>query len=107
MAGRVKAQRATITLADGRVLEVTVANPDMVRWDQTAHRHGWPGMQDAPMLWATFVTWRAATRMGLYTDKWEKWSDEDCLQVDLDVPDEDAVDDGLDPTRPGVAPGSV
>lgn len=95
MAG-VSAQRATVTLSNGESLDLTVTNPDLVRWDLTAHKHKWPGMEDAPMLWATFVTWRAAARAGLYAGTWEDWSNTDCASVDLEVEEEDA-----DPTRPG------
>lgn len=98
MAG-ITAQDATVHLASGEQLEVTVTNPDMVRWDMTRHKHKWPEMSEAPMLWATFVTWRAAVRQGLYTGTWEDWSNTDALAVDM-VPDEAPVD----PTEPGPGP---
>lgn len=94
-------QRATIHLASGEVLDLLVANPDMVRWDMTAAKHKWPTMKDAPMLWATFVTWRAAVRTGAYDGTFEKWRDEDALDVDLEEPE------AADPTRPGPEPVSA
>lgn len=94
-------QRATVHLASGEVLDLRVANPDMVRWDMTAAKHKWPSMADAPMLWATFVTWRAATREGLYTDTFDKWRDEDALDVDLQEAER------ADPTHPGAEPASA
>ena len=102
MAG-VNAQTATVHLPDGKSLEVTVRNPDMVRWDMTAAKHKWPGMEDAPVLWSTFVTWRAAVREGQYAGTWEDWSNRDCLQVDMEV----ETDDDADPTQPGAGPDSV
>jgi hypothetical protein len=93
MAG-VKQQEATVTMADGKVLDLVVTNPDMVRWDMTAHKHKWPTMSDAPMLWATFVTWRAAVRTGVYAGKWEDWMDTDCVSVEMEVDTEDE-----DPTQ--------
>lgn len=94
-------QRAVVHLASGEVLDLRVANPDMVRWDTTAAKHKWPSMKDAPMLWATFVTWRAATRTGVYTGTFEKWRDEDALDVDLQEAGT------ADPTRQGAEPDSL
>lgn len=101
MAG-VAATPAVVHMADGKQLEVLVANPDMVRWDMTAHKHKWPSMEEAPVLWSTFVTWRAAVRAGTYAGKWEDWSERDCLSVDMEVATEDE-----DPTQPGAGPDSV
>lgn len=58
-------------------LEVQTNNADMVRWDLTRpkQRPAWPTMQEAPMLWMTFISWAAAQRTGAiepsYT--WETW----------------------------------
>jgi len=101
MAG-VSAQSATVTMANGTTLEVEVLNPDLVRWDMTAHKHKWPSMEEAPMLWATFVTWRAATRAGLTKATWDEWSNTECLGVDMTVAEED-----VDPTQPGAGPASA
>lgn len=102
----VKQQQAVVTLAGGSTLDLTICNPDMVRWDMTAHKHKWPDMEAAPMLWATFVSWRAAVRTGLYEGTWEKWSTEDCLNVDMPQDDvEDLAEVG--PTRSGHEPASV
>lgn len=104
MAGVVQ-QTATVTLADNRELSLTITNPDMVMWDMTAHKHKWPSMSDAPMLWATFVTWRAAVRTGVYTGKWDDWSSTDAVDIDLEKPDEDEAEVG--PTPSGAGPDSV
>lgn len=98
-------QRATVTLADGRRLDVEVGNPDMVRWDVTAAKHKWPAMKDAPMLWATFVTWRAAVRSGAYAGTWEQWSNEDAMNVEMHTDDDE--DTSVPPTPSGAAPDSV
>lgn len=98
----VKQQEATVTLADDTTLDLVVRNPDMVRFDMTRAKHKWPSMDEAPMLWATFVTWRAAVREGVYGDTWENWSDRDCLSVSMEVDEDDA-----DPTDREAGPASV
>ena len=96
-------QSAEVTLADNRTLSLTITNPDMVMWDMTSHKHKWPAMKDAPMLWATFVTWRAAVRSGQYAGKWEEWMERDAVDINLQGEDDDEVG----PTQPGPAPASA
>lgn len=112
-----RTQRVLVTLANGTELDLEVANPDMVRWDMTSAKHGWPAMDKAPMLWATFVAWRAAVRTGVYSGSWEDWSNRDALGVQILTADgreatEEDVAAGLvgtevDPTQPGPEPDSV
>lgn len=89
---------------DGRdePLEIITDNRDLVRWDVTRAKHKWPNMDEAPMLWATFVSWSAAKRGELYAGTWEEWSNRDCVSVDFDEADLEEVD----PTRPAAAPSS-
>lgn len=88
---------------DGPPLEVTTANPDLVRWDMTRAKpqHKWPSMEEAPMLWATFVAWAAAKRLGLYDGTWDKWSLEDAVSVEMRDDDEP-----VDPTKPALEQSS-
>lgn len=102
--GRVPTQQLVVALADGRELDLVVGNPDMVRWDLTAAKHGWPAMDKAPMLWATFVAWRAAVRTGVYDGTWEKWSDTDAVGVHVIGGDEDDQA-GVDPTQRAAGDG--
>src|SRR5690242_562772 len=80
-------QKITVHLAgrEDEPLVVTTANPDLVRWDMTRSKHGWPAMEDAPMLWATFVAWAAAKRTGAYDQSWDQWSNHDALSVEFDA----------------------
>lgn len=96
-------QKITVHL-EGRdePLEVTTDNRDLVRWDLTRAKHKWPGMDEAPMLWATFVSWAAAKRTDNYAGTWEEWSNRDAISVDFDEADLEAVD----PTRPAPEPSS-
>lgn len=96
---KIHGQEATVTIATPgggeEELHLTLANPDLVRWDLTRHQHKWPTMDDAPMLWATFVCWHAAKRLGLTDVKFDQWRDEVCLGVVMPQEGEQEVD----PTR--------
>jgi hypothetical protein len=76
---------ARVRLTDGRVLEARVINPDYLRWDRTASKHGWPKMAEAPFLWQTFLAWSALRREGLIADSvtWEEFSDHLAEQVEM------------------------
>lgn len=53
-------------LLEGRDDKVTVQtrNPDLVLWDRTRAKHGWPKLDEAPFLWLTFLSWSAMRRSG-------------------------------------------
>lgn len=94
-------QEMTVFLAGkDEPIVVTTANPDLVRWDMTRGKHKWPPMDEAPMLWATFVAWAAAKRLDLYSGTWEEWSGKDALSVEF----EDGED--VDPTQPALEQSS-
>jgi hypothetical protein len=80
---------ARARLADGRVLEARVLNPDYLRWDRTASKHGWPKAADAPFFWQTFLAWSAFRREGLIADSvtWEEFSERLAVQVELERDD--------------------
>ncbi len=50
-------------------------NRDAVRWDMTRGRKNWPSMQDAPLLWMTFLAWSALARSGDFTGTFEQFND--------------------------------
>jgi len=85
-------------------LEIQTINPDMVLWDRTRYKHKWPPVQDAPMLWTTFITWAGARRLGMipadYT--YETWESEVIAIEILNAGEDDET--GI-PTLPGPAPG--
>lgn len=87
-----------VTMADGSSHDLTIANPDRIKWDRTAQKHKWPKFTDAPFLGLTFLAWSAMTRTGKTTDTWETFSDTTCL--DVESMDEDG-DTEVDPIRPG------
>ena len=84
-------------------LEVQTTNADLVRWDRTRTRHKWPGPQDAPFLWLTFIAWSGARRVGAITPEhtYESW-EEQVLEVEtLEIGRDD--DTGR-PTQPDLDP---
>ena len=97
----------TVLMEDGTVHEVRVRNPDYLKWDRTAAKHGWPPMDKAPHTWLTFVAWAALRREGRIGDDitWEAFSERLCLQV---ANAEEEPSNGVteaDPTLPGLVPG--
>jgi len=97
----IQGQEATVHLANGQSVTVRIANPDLVRWDLTAHKHKWPDMEAAPMLWVTFVAWAAMTRQGLTKAKWDDFQATECMGVEM------AAEEAVDPTPPGAVPASA
>lgn len=79
---------ATVELADGTVhTDVRITNPDLLRYRETAQRHGWPSLVvkgetgTMPHLnyEDTFTAWAALRRLGLYSGTWETFKDTDCI----------------------------
>lgn len=85
----------TVTLVnDVTHEEISVINPDRVRWDMTAHKQKWPSFQDAPFLGTTFLAWSALRRLDLYSENFETFQNKDCLEVDI-VEDEESEAEGI------------
>lgn len=101
-------RHAVVELADGRILTARIINPDTIRYEETARRHGWPGLvvEDGKAefrgnaLRDTFESFAALKRTGQYGGSWEAFRETDC--VDLTVNEEE-----VDPTQPVPASGSV
>jgi len=85
-------------------LEVQTINPDLVLWDRTRYRHKWPPINEAPMLWMTFITWAGARRLGAIPEDYtyERWETD---VIEVEVLNADTDDETGLPTLPGVAPG--
>lgn len=93
---------ATVELADGQIVEARITNPDTLRYEATAQRHGWPaalqikdgvGTIGDVNRKTTFEAWAALKRAGAYEGTWEAFEKTDC--VDLSVEEEK-----VDPTHP-------
>lgn len=85
-------------------LEVQTTNRELVAWDRTRVRHKWPGTQEAPFLWLTFISWAAARNTGAIPaeTKYEAWEAE---VLEVETLDDDKDDDAGRPTQPGLDPG--
>lgn len=96
------ALKASVILKDTtEPVEVTITNPDRVRWDMTRAKHNWPTFNDAPFLGTTFLAWAALRREGIYTGTFEDFRDHDGLDVesyDDSATEDDAVGDLGNPT---------
>ncbi len=81
--------------------ELQTTNADLVLWDRTRYRHKWPGIQEAPILWMTFIAWAAARRTGAVPSdhKYETWEAE-VLEVRV-IDDDDEEEEGR-PTNAGL-----
>lgn len=109
---RLSAPRLRVVLDNpgGDMTEVIVQadNRDLVRWDVTRARKGWPEFSDAMFLWSTFLAWSVMHREGHTTLKLDDFLDT-CVQAspvpadDAENPDTDD-DDGstVGPTRPAL-----
>lgn len=92
--------------ADFLEYDVQTDNRDAVAWDMTRGKKSWPQMQDAPMLWATFVAWSALRRSSVITLNVDDFLSK-CVQAQIITPDGEAVDAStadqvaVDPTQPG------
>jgi hypothetical protein len=97
--------RLRMVMADGAVHEVQTLNPDLVRFDITRSKHGWPEGQAAPFLWLTFIGWAALRREHTIPDDvtWEAFQGGLCIDVEA-LADEGGEGPGS-PTLPGAEPG--
>lgn len=75
--------KVAVYMSDGASFEVQTLNPDLIRWDITRTKHAWPKMEDAPVMWLTFIGWAALRREGTLPDEvtWERFSAELCVGV--------------------------
>jgi len=105
---KLRTPRVRVILDDGtddpKEHELQVLNIDMLMFDRDRARRGWPAADAAPMVWATYLAYRAAQRTGLMPesmplDEFERKA----LQVEMLVPDEAAPSE-VDPTQPAAAP---
>ncbi len=101
--------RRTLRKAGGDMTEVIVQadNRDLVRWDVTRARKGWPEFSDAMFLWSTFLAWSVMHREGHTSLKLDDFLDT-CVQASPVPADDDenpdADDDGstVGPTPPAL-----
>jgi len=93
--------RVHVLMADGAEWEAQTMNPDLLRYERTAAKHKWPGPQQSPVTWLTFLAWSAGLREGHLASSmtWEVFSQDEC--VDVRNPDGTGPGPDVDPTDPG------
>jgi hypothetical protein len=83
---------------------VRALNIDMLGWDRDRGRYGWPQGNDAPMLWSTYLAWKALTRLDLIPGMALSAFESKALQVEV-LADDTGKDGGPgDPTQTGPGP---
>lgn len=107
---RMVAPKILVVLDDDKEYTLQTDNRDLVRFDLVRGRKQWPTMQDAPMLWLSFLGWSALSREGVLpgSDVEKELDrlisvevlDEDGNVVDLDSPEIDDVVT-VNPTKMG------
>ena len=97
--------KVEVVLDDGRTETVQVLNADLLRWDRTAAKHGWPHFETAKAWHSTFLAWSALRRTGTIPESWtwEEFSEEHCVQVQGVAANGDGPD-GVDPTQSEAEP---
>lgn len=90
-----------VIMEDGTQHRVQVRNPDFLRWDKTAAKHGWPEAQKAPFLWNTFVVWAALRRTGAIGQDvtWETFETAAASVKMVTGDDLNGLADAVDPTE--------
>ena len=97
---RLVAPLLRVVTEDGAEHEVQATNADMLTYERTARKRGWPDAKSAPVEWVTFLAWHALVRDGAIPSDttYDGW----CLSV-LSV--EPVGGEPVDPTRPGAEDG--
>lgn len=88
---RLSSPRLIVSMSDGAEIEVQTLNADLIRYDLTRGKHGWPDGTKAPFLWLTFIAWAAMRREHMLTEDvtWERFSGELCVSVSSMSDDDD------------------
>jgi len=90
---RMIAPYLTVLMEDGAVHAVQANNFDMLIYERTARKRGWPPPQDAQIEWMTYLAWHALQREKTIT-KDVSYDDfaATCLSIDPTPVDVDPTD---------------
>jgi hypothetical protein len=97
-----------VVMDDGAVFEeVQTRNTDMVQYDLDRPRRKWPSGQEAPMLWLTYLAWKALLRdKAIETGMPFEVFRERAIDIGRVTDDDGAPqDESVDPTQPAVGAG--
>lgn len=88
-----------VELDDGTVFDVQSVNADQLAYEDTRMRRKWPMITEGGIQrWHTFLAWSAARRAALYTEPFERFTED---AVDVESTDEDETGgEPVDPTPP-------
>lgn len=106
---KLSSPRLRVILADETEQIIQCTNADLVRFDLTRAKQRWPGPQEAPFLWLTFIAWAGLRRTKSIADSltYEAFSDS-TLDIENMTDEESAGDparDAVDPFRSDPEPG--
>jgi hypothetical protein len=63
---RLIAPHLTVLMDDGAIHEIQADNRDLLDYERTARKRGWPSPQDgAQMEWMTYIAWHGLHREGI------------------------------------------
>ena len=91
---RMIAPHLTVLMEDGAIHMVQANNFDMLLYERTARKKGWPDPQHAQIEWMTYLAWHGLQREGAITKDvtYDDFAAE-CLSIDPTPVD-------VDPTPP-------
>jgi hypothetical protein len=96
---RMIAPHLTVLMDDGSIHTVQADNRDMLDYERTARKKGWPAPQEAQMEWMTYLAWHAMQREGVYPNVSYAEFTEECLSIDPTPIDPDGANPA-DPSPP-------
>jgi len=64
---RMIAPHLTVLMDDGAVHHIQANNFDMLIYERTARKKGWPAPQEAQIEWMTYLAWHGLQREGAIT----------------------------------------
>ena len=64
---RMIAPHLTVLMDDGAVHQIQANNFDMLIYERTARKKGWPSPQEAHIEWMTYLAWHGLQREGTIT----------------------------------------
>lgn len=96
-----------VVMADGTEYDVKTESPDMVYFDLERAKRKWPGIQEAPFLWLSYLAYSKLKRTGAGVpatfDAWLPTTSRiDNLDADGQLSNETET---AGPTMPGPVPG--
>ena len=108
-----KRRVVTVELASGDIVTARIIHPDVLRYQETAQKHGWPSLTVRNEVGTmphldyedTFLAWAALRRTGQYEGKWETFKDADCVDLAIEV--EDVRPTERSPGGPTLPPGDA